>query len=229
MKRLFEEKGITLIALTITIILMLILSAVVLILTTGENGIINKAKQATKAHEEAQAREKLEVVLLDLQANKVTDEAYNETEYINTKIKQNGMTITGDIVSVDGWDFEIDRTVPKIASKQEENDNKSKCEIIYVGDLNMIKGNFGVVTTTFDIKNIYENYSNLTIDNFVYQISYTYDHWETSANRLGGTTLTKSYDSKTGILTINNAYQVARFNSGIAGKVYLIPEIEQIK
>lgn len=229
MKRTLEEKGVTLVALIITIILMLILSAVVIVLALGENGIINKTKQAARTHEEAKARERLELVLLDLQAKKVTDETYDQDEYINTKIVQNGMTINGNIVLVDGWNFEIDRTVPKIASKKEENDSKSKCEIIYVGELNVIKGNFGVVTTVFDIKNIYDNYSNLTINNFVYQISATYDHWEASGNRIGGTTLLKSYDATTGILTINNAYQIPRFNSGITGKVYLIPEIEQIK
>lgn len=229
MKRTFEEQGVTLVALIITIILMLILSVVMLILTIGENGIINKTKQARRTHEEAKAREKLELVLLDLQTKKVTDETYDQNEYINTKIVQNGMTINGDIVLVDGWNFEIDRTVPKIEFKKEENDSKSKCEIIYVGDLNVIKGDFGLVTTVFDIKNIYDNYSNLTIDNFVYQISNMYDHWEAPGNRIGGKTLLKSYDATTGILTINNAYQIPRFNSGIMGKVYLIPEIEQIK
>lgn len=207
-----NESAITLLSLVITIIIMLILAGVVITMTIGDNGIINKTKQATKVHKEAQAREKLEVVLLDLQTNKVTDETYNENEYINTKIEQNGMTINGDIVLVDGWNFEIDRTVPQIASKEDEN-NKSKCEIIYVGDLNEVKGNSGLVTTSFDIKDIYDNYSNLTINNFVYQISKMYDHWDASPNRIGGTTLLKSYNAKTGILTINNAYQVNSFNS----------------
>lgn len=208
-----SENAITLVSLVVTIIILLILAGVVLTMTIGNDGIINRSKQVARAYGEAQAREKLEVVLLDLQTNKVTDETYNENEYINTKIKQNGMTIIENIVSVDGWNFEIDRTIPKIVSKEEKKDNENKSEIIYVGELNDVKGNFGVVTTSFDIKNIYDNYSNLTIDNFVYQISCTYDHWIASPNIIGGKTLTKSYDAKTGILTINNAYQIGNFNS----------------
>lgn len=108
--------GITLIALIITIIVLLILAGVTLSLTLGEKGIFNIAKQAGTSYQEQQAREKLELVLLDLQSAKITDSTYNDTTYIDKKITNNGMIISGDIVLVDGWQFEIDRSVPKIGT-----------------------------------------------------------------------------------------------------------------
>ncbi len=105
----------------------------------------------------------------------------------------------------------------------------NKYEIIYIGELSRITGNNGVVTSTFDIKEIYEDYQNLTVDNFVYRISHIYDHWGANYGIVGGNTLKYSYNVETGILIINNAYQKSNFNSGFEGSVYLIPNIETIK
>ena len=52
-----DQKGITLVALIITIIVMLILVSVTLTIVLGENGIINKAKEAGKSTNTAVATE----------------------------------------------------------------------------------------------------------------------------------------------------------------------------
>ena len=59
----FEKntKGITLIALVITIIVLLILAGVVINLTLGKNGILNKAKEAREKYEIATAQEYIEM------------------------------------------------------------------------------------------------------------------------------------------------------------------------
>ena len=44
-----EEKGITLIALVVTIIILLILAGVTIAFSSGENGLIGKAREARKA------------------------------------------------------------------------------------------------------------------------------------------------------------------------------------
>ena len=54
-----KQNGITLIALIITIIVMLILTGVTLSITLGDNGLVNKAKEATEATELAMDRELL--------------------------------------------------------------------------------------------------------------------------------------------------------------------------
>lgn len=63
MKRNNKEKGITLIALIITIILLLILAGVTINLTMGDNAIFKISQDAAQNHKIAQAREKLELVL----------------------------------------------------------------------------------------------------------------------------------------------------------------------
>ena len=55
------NKGITLIALIITIIIMLILAGVTLSMVLGDNGLINKSKQAVKVHDVATIKEALEL------------------------------------------------------------------------------------------------------------------------------------------------------------------------
>ena len=54
-----ENKGITLIALVITIIVLLILAGVSIAMLTGENGILNQAAKAKEETEKAQANESL--------------------------------------------------------------------------------------------------------------------------------------------------------------------------
>ena len=56
-----KNRGITLIALIITIIILLILAGVTINLTIGENGIFKAAKNAGKNYMEAQDRELAEI------------------------------------------------------------------------------------------------------------------------------------------------------------------------
>ena len=57
-KKLKNEKGITLIALVITIVVLLILAGVTIATLTGDNGIITRANQAKEETEEAEKEEK---------------------------------------------------------------------------------------------------------------------------------------------------------------------------
>lgn len=59
MKR--ESKGITLIALVITIIVLLILAGVTIATLTGDNGILTKATEAKEQTELADEKEKVEL------------------------------------------------------------------------------------------------------------------------------------------------------------------------
>lgn len=110
-----KEEGITLVALIITIIILIILAAVTLNGLMGEHGILQNAKTASEEHEESQAREILELAMQDLIIDKkVHKDIYNEAEYIDNYLKEEGMKVEEDKVTVKGWTFEIDRSVPKI-------------------------------------------------------------------------------------------------------------------
>lgn len=145
------DLGITLIALVITIIVLLILAGVSLKLIAGGDGILGKAEKAVNLTNESLAREKLELVLAELQADKYTDEKYNEGQYINDKIKENGMSITGNIVIVDGWKFEIDRPKLQIVASLGKGE---KSEIQDIQITSEVKCNeiFSQATITYVIK-----------------------------------------------------------------------------
>ena len=60
-----QSKGITLIALVITIIILLILAGVAIATLTGENGLITRVKQAKKTQIEAEIKESLILAVQD--------------------------------------------------------------------------------------------------------------------------------------------------------------------
>ena len=80
-------KGITLIALVVTIIVLLILAGVAISLTIGQNGIISRAQEATVIHENASVYEQLQFVVLDYQMSDVANST--ETEILS-KLKEDG-------------------------------------------------------------------------------------------------------------------------------------------
>lgn len=99
---------------------MLILAGVVLNLTIGQNGIMQKTYQGSEQYSRELAKEELEIALLDLQTDKIVKSEYNEGEYINQYLQEKQMIVEGDIVTVKGWKFKIDRKVPKIGEVVEE-------------------------------------------------------------------------------------------------------------
>ncbi len=101
---------------------MLILAGVAIILLTGENGIVTKANEAKIKSAEEQAKEKLGLVLNDIMIEKRTNSNYEDKQY-KQKLAEEGITILVDgsesnidIVLIDEWKFQVDRTIPKIVN-----------------------------------------------------------------------------------------------------------------
>ena len=67
-----DVKGITLIALVITIIVLLILAAVSIAMLTGENGLLQKATKAKKENKLAQAKEQINLMLQEYRIERDT-------------------------------------------------------------------------------------------------------------------------------------------------------------
>lgn len=57
----------------------------------------------------AESREKLEMTLSEIMMDQFMEPDYNTNEYLDNRLKQQGMKIEGNIVTVNGWQFEIDR------------------------------------------------------------------------------------------------------------------------
>lgn len=62
-----EKKGITLIALVITIIVLLILAGITLVTLSGQNGILTKTSEAKKGTDIANIKEQIQIKIMEEQ------------------------------------------------------------------------------------------------------------------------------------------------------------------
>ena len=85
-----QRRGITLIALVITIVLLLILAGLTLNLALGDGALADKAKDAVKNYQLAQEQEEELIEDLELQITQ-TEEGYNELEGVNEPVLTEGM------------------------------------------------------------------------------------------------------------------------------------------
>ena len=103
-----KAKGITLISLVITIIILLILAGVTLSLTLGDNGIITQAGKAKEAHEIAAIKEDFQLAILDKELEKggagLTQEELEEIAGNYGELQEDGNTIKTD----EGYEIKID-------------------------------------------------------------------------------------------------------------------------
>ena len=116
MKKFRKDKGITLIALVVTIIVLLILAGISISMLTGQNGILNRASEAKQNTGTAQTEElvKLSVTeALTQGLGSLTDA--NLKTALNNNIGAGKYEISGDAtsgwtVTVNGKEFKIDST-----------------------------------------------------------------------------------------------------------------------
>lgn len=73
MKKLKQNKGITLIALIITIIILLILAGVTINVLIGNNGLFKTAKKAGEDYIKSQLKEELEIEIANIQSKKIAN------------------------------------------------------------------------------------------------------------------------------------------------------------
>ncbi len=116
-----NNKGITLIALVITIIVLLILAGVAIATLTGDNGILTKAASSKEKTTEAEARElvQLEAIgSIDERTGKFNKDNFKTNVKKNlgltdSSIKENGNKIT---VTYKGYDVTVDATTGKVTT-----------------------------------------------------------------------------------------------------------------
>ena len=87
MKKIKSTKGITLISLVITIIILLILAGITIVTLTGDNGLINRAQDASIATDVAETKEQIQLELMG---------RYNNGSYTNSDVIVAVKKITGN-------------------------------------------------------------------------------------------------------------------------------------
>lgn len=81
-----NNKGITLIALVITIIVLLILAGVSIAMLTGQNGILTRATEADEATEKAEIVERVNMELNAQYTNALSGKAFDEEATIKANL-----------------------------------------------------------------------------------------------------------------------------------------------
>ena len=69
-EKIKNKRGITLIALVVTIVVLLILAGVTIAMLTGENGIINQAKNAKEESLKSELEELVDLTLMEYKTDK---------------------------------------------------------------------------------------------------------------------------------------------------------------
>ena len=114
-----EERGITLIALVITVIVLLILAGVGIAMLTGNNGILTQANQAKEKTKVATAKEKVQLEAAgSLDNTGVFSKAkFKENLKDNLKLTNSDIVDNADgtmTVKIDGYDVTVDGTTGKV-------------------------------------------------------------------------------------------------------------------
>ena len=123
-QKLKNEKGITLVALVITIIVLLILAGVTLSMVMGDSGIFGKANSAKEKTQLSNAEETIKLAVLENQVKSVSGDAAltNDQlkEEIAKKLTEQGYTVSGSKVTYYG-----DKTIDIENYLEKESTSKS--------------------------------------------------------------------------------------------------------
>ena len=133
----YDKRGITLIALVVTIIVLLILAGITISMLFGENGLLNKATDATEEYNKSEVKEKVELLLSEYVIDKATGENNNFANFLRKNL-QVGVAENDDntysfmlgewqvitdenkVISIEKFKLDVDRTYPNVASMKED-------------------------------------------------------------------------------------------------------------
>ena len=152
-----KSKGITLIALVVTIIVLLILAGVAISLTIGQNGIITRAQEAVVLNENASVYEQLQLKAADYQMENITNNTESE---ILTRLKKDGYVHADNSVNVenlmgrrmqtgngsiaDGDVYVLEQRQETASSVTSDETYPLKYYLIYYGENNSTNTNLGL-------------------------------------------------------------------------------------
>ena len=144
MKKLKEElkyskKGITLISLVVTIIVLLILAGITINMLFGENGLLNRATDATEKYSKAEAKEKVELLLSEYVIDKATGENEDLANFLRKNLQvgvaENEdntysfilgewqvLTDENKVIRIEKFKLDVDKTYPNVANMKADTE-----------------------------------------------------------------------------------------------------------
>lgn len=130
-----KERGITLIALVITIIVLIILAGVTINMLFGENGLLNRATKTAEEYSKSEAKEKVDLLLSEYVMDRENDENNNFANFLRKNL-QVGVAENDDntysfmlgewqfitdenkVISIEKFKLDVDKTYPNVASME---------------------------------------------------------------------------------------------------------------
>ncbi len=107
-KQLRNQRGITLIALVVTIIVLIVLAGIAISMTIGENGIFTKAREAKRLQITAEAKEKIGTDILDAQIEATQkNEQLQQSKVEEIIAKYGELQADGDTIKLKDNGYEI--------------------------------------------------------------------------------------------------------------------------
>ena len=129
------NKGITLIALVITIIVLLILAGVTIATLTGDNGILTKAQNAKEKNAQKTVEEQIN---LAVQASRINEGLVIDKDILEQELTNNGIEITKSENDELPWTVKKDGYVYTISKNGEVKEKEGIA--ITTGDIEILKG-----------------------------------------------------------------------------------------
>ena len=174
-KKFKKNKGITLIALVVTIIVLLILAGISIAMLTGQNGILNRATEAKNATETAQTDEQVKLSVAEALSNglgKITEE--NLRAALDNNVGAGKYELTGD--AVNGWTIKVADKIYNISGNgsisggEDEEPLKPSDYNIYVylyddGTLSLSRENESIPD-----KKVLKEYGNIKDENYTSEL-----------------------------------------------------------
>ena len=133
-----NQKGITLIALVITIIVLLILAGVSIAMLTGQNGILTQASSAKVAQIEGQVKEEVNLAVQSAkmyaeQKAVITSTGYNASEHLQVTGSEPDAT-TDDIITEMKKDLTTDKGYTSVSGTNGTDSTAGTITIEYTSD-----------------------------------------------------------------------------------------------
>ena len=150
-----NQKGITLIALVVTIIVLIILAGIAISMTVGDNGIFTKAKEAKRLQITAEAKEKIGTEILAAQVEAIGRNEELEQEQVEDIISKYG-TLQDDkdtiILKDNGYEISLlDIYQGTTTSSGSYTENKAKIELLE-GQVKRLQEQLDSMSATGDVK-----------------------------------------------------------------------------
>ena len=155
-----EEKGITLVALVVTIIVLIILAGIAISMTLGDNGIFTRAKEAKRLQITAEAKEKIGADILDAQVEAVQkNEKLQQSKVEEIIAKYGELQADGDTIKLKDNGYEI--SLKEIYNGTTSSSGGSTDGSTGSAELDSLKTELAQTTATEDkILKDYKAYSN---------------------------------------------------------------------